>query len=182
METDPKGQLGGLESSDAVRRRLAAESHGFKCPSCGKTNAEIMQECTRVADSCPIAKQDIEIPSELSLAWKDEMTDRVPLSTGRLELNDASRPPLVTAQAPRLESTTSTANATPTGLTNGEAVSGVSATTRGELASNRVVSLSQQQHLLETQVHAELAPLWVDRVILIIIGTLIAILIKVFIL
>lgn len=35
METDPKGQLGGLSTGDAVRRSLAAESRAWRCGGCG---------------------------------------------------------------------------------------------------------------------------------------------------
>ncbi|KAL1835910.1 hypothetical protein VTJ49DRAFT_5894 [Mycothermus thermophilus] len=34
METDPKGQLGGVDASEEVRRRLAGESRGWKCGVC----------------------------------------------------------------------------------------------------------------------------------------------------
>ncbi|EQB54436.1 ubiquitin-conjugating enzyme [Colletotrichum gloeosporioides Cg-14] len=49
METDPRGQLGGLETSDA--------------------------ECEESAKSIAVTSEpsDVEIPSELKMGWKDEM-------------------------------------------------------------------------------------------------------------
>ncbi|EON98666.1 putative ubiquitin-conjugating enzyme protein [Phaeoacremonium minimum UCRPA7] len=76
METDPKGQLGGLDTSDAVRRRLANESGAFRCSACGKTNAEIIKECEDAAkeasdEAGPSA--EVEIPKDLKMGWRDEM-------------------------------------------------------------------------------------------------------------
>ncbi|KAI5461060.1 ubiquitin-conjugating enzyme/RWD-like protein [Mariannaea sp. PMI_226] len=73
METDARGQLGGLETTDVVRKRLASESSGFKCATCGKTNAEIMKECEERTKESSAAAQEVEIPKELNMGWRDEM-------------------------------------------------------------------------------------------------------------
>ena len=74
METDAKGQLGGLETSDAVRRRLATESQSFRCGICGKTNVDIMKECEERAKESDLVKAtEVEIPPELKMGWKDDM-------------------------------------------------------------------------------------------------------------
>lgn len=82
METDPKGQLGGLETTDDVRRRLATESKAFRCSVCAKTNGEIMEECEKAAQEYEAANREtssskaaveVEVPSELKLAWRDEL-------------------------------------------------------------------------------------------------------------
>lgn len=74
METDSKGQLGGLETPDATRKRLALESQSFRCPACARTNKEIMQECQEQAAAMGTASEDEkEVPSELKMGWKDEM-------------------------------------------------------------------------------------------------------------
>lgn len=73
METDPRGQLGGLESTDAIRERHAAASHSYRCPACAKSNAEIIQECTELAKASEITETNVEIPTELKLGWKDEL-------------------------------------------------------------------------------------------------------------
>lgn len=76
METDAKGQLGGLDTSDAVRRRLAGESGAFRCSACAKTNAEIIRECEEAAkkasdEAGPSA--EVEVPKDLKMGWRDEM-------------------------------------------------------------------------------------------------------------
>jgi len=76
METDPKGQLGGMECSKEERERLAKQSVNWKCGMCGRSNGEIMHEAEEAAsaseqkDGPPKVE---EIPKELSLGWKDEM-------------------------------------------------------------------------------------------------------------
>ena len=49
METDAKGQLGGLDTSEAERRRCAELSGAWKCSGCGKSNEEILAECEEAA-------------------------------------------------------------------------------------------------------------------------------------
>ncbi|KAL2133296.1 hypothetical protein VTI74DRAFT_2597 [Chaetomium olivicolor] len=79
METDVKGQLGGLEASEAVRRRLAAESAAWRCGGCsgGKTNREIMEECEERARELGLAEkergEEEKVPEELKMEWRDEM-------------------------------------------------------------------------------------------------------------
>ncbi|KAL6851804.1 UBC-like protein [Trichoderma novae-zelandiae] len=76
METDVLGQLGGLETTGAVRRRLAQESTSFKCAVCARTNADIIAECEerckQAASPCP----DESVPAELNLGWRDELETR----------------------------------------------------------------------------------------------------------
>lgn len=89
METDAGGQLGGLDTSDAVRRRLAADSGSWRCAGCGgRTNKEIMAECERAAREAEAEattaegggggggerkRQEVEIPKELKMGFRDEM-------------------------------------------------------------------------------------------------------------
>lgn len=73
METDAKGQLGGLECTDDMRRRMAKASQGWKCPSCGKSNRDILAACEEAAKSADSVKPDEEVPKELKMGWKDEM-------------------------------------------------------------------------------------------------------------
>lgn len=87
METDAKGQLGGLDTSDAVRRRLAAESGGWKCGVCngGKANREIMAEQEEIVRKLDEEegnerkrREEVEVPEELRMGFKDEMEKAAP--------------------------------------------------------------------------------------------------------
>ena len=78
METDPRGQLGGLDASDAVRRRLAAESRAWRCPACGpRSNQAILADCeaaAREADAAAgAARPEVSVPADLKMGWRDEM-------------------------------------------------------------------------------------------------------------
>lgn len=73
METDVLGQLGGLETTEAVRRRLAQESVSFKCAVCAKTNADIIAECEDRCKQTTSVCQDISVPAELNMGWRDEL-------------------------------------------------------------------------------------------------------------
>lgn len=77
METDARGQLGGLDTSDAVRRKLATESKGWKCAVCAKTNGEIIAECEERCKELDAEnsekRQEVEVPAELKMGFRDEM-------------------------------------------------------------------------------------------------------------
>lgn len=73
METDPKGQLGGMDCSAAERERVAKNSGEWKCGICGKSNAEILKESAEAAEKEGSSSREVEVPKELSMAWKDEM-------------------------------------------------------------------------------------------------------------
>ncbi|KJZ75512.1 hypothetical protein HIM_04975 [Hirsutella minnesotensis 3608] len=73
METDARGQLGGIDTTDAVRLRLAQESGSFQCHTCAVTNAQIIEEAERRAQESSTAAADVQVPQELSMEWKDEM-------------------------------------------------------------------------------------------------------------
>ncbi|KAK7749952.1 hypothetical protein SLS53_000534 [Cytospora paraplurivora] len=86
METDPKGQLGGLATGDDVRRALARESREWRCGGCGgRTNGEIIKESEEEAARSAGAEAgggegsgcsrsgEVEVPAELKLGFRDEM-------------------------------------------------------------------------------------------------------------
>lgn len=76
METDAKGQLGGLEMSEDARKKMAADSVRWRCAGCGKTNQEILTECEKAAKEKEEEggkREEEAVPSELKMAWKDEM-------------------------------------------------------------------------------------------------------------
>ncbi|KAL1895182.1 hypothetical protein Sste5346_005327 [Sporothrix stenoceras] len=97
METDPKGQVGGVDASDAVRRRLAGESGAFVCTGCGgRTNAAILEESA--AEEKAAGKQSKEeeaVPAELKLVFRDELpTPQTAAAAG--SSNNASLAPATT--------------------------------------------------------------------------------------
>ena len=80
MVTDSRGQVGGLDSPEHVRRRLAAESRAWGCPACGsRSNEDIMAECAEAARKHEAegggrpAAADEQVPAELKMGFRDEM-------------------------------------------------------------------------------------------------------------
>lgn len=75
METGASGQIGGLDTSDAVRTRLAASSRSWRCGVCARTNEEIIAECEERCRESGESSQstEVEIPAELRMAFRDEM-------------------------------------------------------------------------------------------------------------
>jgi ubiquitin-conjugating enzyme E2 J1 len=77
MDTDAKGQLGGIECSPQVRKRMAGESGASTCPTCGKSNADIMKEREEAAALIEAKegkkKEEEAVPEELRLAYRDEL-------------------------------------------------------------------------------------------------------------
>lgn len=126
METDPRGQVGGLDASDAVRRRLAGESGAFVCNGCGgRTNAAILAESAAEeaalktseegqARAAAAAAADGVVPPELTLAYRDELEAR----TAQAEAS-GSASPAAPATPATTTATTATTTTTPTAGTPG---------------------------------------------------------------
>lgn len=75
MDTDAKGQLGGMDASEEVRRRFAGHSKAGRCAACGKSNEEIMREqdeAVRAGGGEGEKGQDT-VPEELRLAYRDDL-------------------------------------------------------------------------------------------------------------
>ncbi|KAI1335215.1 ubiquitin-conjugating enzyme/RWD-like protein [Xylariaceae sp. FL0016] len=79
METGASGQIGGLDTSDAVRTKLAASSKAWKCATCAKSNEQIMAECEERYKEFEdqyggsSERKEVEIPAELKMGFRDEM-------------------------------------------------------------------------------------------------------------
>ncbi|TAQ84349.1 hypothetical protein B7494_g7325 [Chlorociboria aeruginascens] len=72
METDARGQLGGLETNEQTRKRLADDSRRWKCSGCGRSNEDILKEVQESAEK-EGKREEEKVPEELKMGWKDEM-------------------------------------------------------------------------------------------------------------
>ncbi|KAI9828795.1 MAG: hypothetical protein M1832_001900 [Thelocarpon impressellum] len=109
MDQEAKGQVGGLDTEEGVRRKLAATSRVWRCAGCGgRTNEDIMREVELAVEAAE--KDDSkagqrlggaeEVPRELRLAYKDDME-----SSKNEQGSSASTPPILEAdQAARRHS------------------------------------------------------------------------------
>ncbi|MCJ1412473.1 hypothetical protein MMC19_006567 [Ptychographa xylographoides] len=78
MTGEAKGQVGGLDMSEAGRQRLARESRKWRCAGgCGgRTNEEVLAECQaecEAAESAGKERKEEVLPEELRLAYRDDM-------------------------------------------------------------------------------------------------------------
>lgn len=198
METDPKGQLGGLETSDAVRKRHATASHAFKCPACAKTNIEIIQECeenARANTDSSESTNEVEIPTELKLGYKDEMGKAAdpegdaPVSgTRTLRTDDDTESTQLaegfvrTTPETNMPNSSSVPKPQPPGVAaySARPAQGIPVPTRTvSLPPAPNVSMRQVQPVHQHRPHDEGVPLWVDRAIVVLVVLLLAMVSKV---
>jgi ubiquitin-conjugating enzyme E2 J1 len=91
MDTDAKGQLGGIECSKDARERMARESGNWACAGCGKSNGEIMKEkeaAVKEIEEKEGARKEDEVPDELRLAYRDELGNK---EEGEAETKDKGK-------------------------------------------------------------------------------------------
>jgi len=76
MDTDAKGQLGGIECSKDAREKMARDSGKWTCAGCGKSNADIIkerEEAVKGMGETEGKRKEEEVPEELRLAYRDEL-------------------------------------------------------------------------------------------------------------
>lgn len=74
MDTDAKGQLGGMDATEEVRKRLAKQSQAWKCGACGKTNQALMAEQEGAVKEHGGEGKKEEVPEELRLAYREDLS------------------------------------------------------------------------------------------------------------
>lgn len=94
MDSEAKGQLGGVDTSREVRVRLAKESRTWRCQGCAKTNQDIVKEREELVGQ--EEKLEEEIPEELKLGYKDELVKQEDESS----TNQATNVPIAEPVAP----------------------------------------------------------------------------------
>lgn len=185
METDARGQLGGLETTDAVRQRLAAESSSFKCAACGKTNGEIIKECEERASEASSSAQEVEVPKELNMGWRDEMEAKKKTENKADEANDDAEAAelaegfVQTAPIAVDNSTPEINNPTPTRTTapNPAPVPAGPAPNAAAPIPRAVAPGTQRQQIRRASDDG--VPVWLDRTIVVLVVLLVALVLKI---
>ncbi|KAI7784761.1 ubiquitin-conjugating enzyme [Diaporthe eres] len=204
METDSKGQLGGLDTTDAVRRRLATESRGWRCNACGgRTNEEIMKECEEAAKAAEAEAgegsskaSEVEVPPELSMGFKDEMEKNTAAAAaggsagGSIEATAQAMEDAETAElaegfvqtVPRVDLDAGGASSTAARLAQpGQSVPQPTRTVPLPNAAHNTAVPLQQAQLLQQQhtLNDRGVPKWIDRVIAALVVCLVGMILKV---
>lgn len=184
METEVKGQLGGLEAPKIVRERLAKESGGWTCTTCAKSNAEIMKACGQRCQESTTETKDVAVPQELKMAWKDEMLDKSPeeesddqhASTEDGELAEGF---VQTLSAPqRAMAFNREGGITPPVRRQ---LTGQDENAQDQNMENTAPTVQQRVPVAANSQRAtdEAIPLWIDRAIVVLVVLLVALLLKV---
>ncbi len=109
MDSEAKGQLGGMDCTEGTRRTMAGESRRWRCAGCGRSNEEILGECMEAArkkeDEGETRKEEeVVVPEELRLAYRDEL-GRTPETQSQEQApiapSNTSNPPPASAGATR---------------------------------------------------------------------------------
>lgn len=153
MDTNAKGQLGGMDASEEVRKRMAGQSVTWKCPVCAKANGDVMREqeeaARRYGDSS--TKDQVKVPDELSLAYREELnkTNGQDENLSKMEAASSTR-----------ESAKSTANPSPD-----EAAAASSNPHRVDPPTRSMHVQVQQQVERPQREPLDGVPAWVDKAI-----------------
>ncbi|KAL5119906.1 hypothetical protein ACEQ8H_002268 [Pleosporales sp. CAS-2024a] len=92
MDTDAKGQVGGLECTRDAREKMARESRAWTCPACAKSNADIIRErelLVRDTDARHGPREEDAVPDDLRLAYRDELGTKRDGTKGDVDLASA---------------------------------------------------------------------------------------------
>ena len=160
MDTDAKGQLGGMDAGEAIRRKMAKESTQWKCGACGRINAEVMKEQAEAAAGEEGGKEE-EVPEQLRLAFREDLgKGAAGDDAGKAEVNGVTNQntetaPAVSAPISAVPQTSATPTAQPT----------------------RTVQASMAQPQQRRAPAAEVGdiPAWIDKAIIGIVFAIIAI-------
>jgi ubiquitin-conjugating enzyme E2 J1 len=191
METDARGQLGGVETTDNVRRRLAGDSSSFKCSTCGKSNAEIIRESeARCAEQGESSADPVEVPSELKLGYRDEIEGKGAEASKNIESASTDVPPFGTESAETAELAEGFVQTVPqaaTSLDNPAALASNPHAAPGQGAPQPTAQIENGALPRPAQVALPPArrqsddgvPLWIDRAIVVLVVLLAALLLKI---
>lgn len=173
METDAKGQLGGLDTSEAERRRYAEASGNWKCGICGRCNREILAETAEAAkanqDGEGSKRVEEEVPKELTIKVKDESekgsvgdTEEAELAEGFVQTAPIAAPapvypPARPAQGvPQLTGSVSTGN---------ESQAAVQNLQQRNIINSQPPAQAIRERAAEVRRSTDGVPIWIDRAI-----------------
>ncbi|KAK8040810.1 ubiquitin-conjugating enzyme [Apiospora phragmitis] len=196
METDASGQIGGLNSTEPVRRRLASESRAWTCSACGKSNENIIREveveCQRLDEEEQGEKrrrEEVEVPAELRMGFRDEMMEKTKAPEGSADAGGAA------AAAGSGSGAATTTTTTEEGTETAQLAEGFVQTApmpaarpgQGVPQPTRTIPLPRPaaaqapaaaQWPQNRAANADV-PMWIDYAIMVLVGLLIAMLLKI---
>jgi ubiquitin-conjugating enzyme E2 J1 len=114
MDTDAKGQLGGMDAGEAIRRKMAKDSTQWKCGACGRVNAEVMKEQAEAAAGEEGGKEE-EVPEQLRLAFREDLGKGANgEEAGKVEAKNTEAAPVASVPTSAVRQTPATPTVQPT--------------------------------------------------------------------
>jgi ubiquitin-conjugating enzyme E2 J1 len=162
METDAKGQLGGLDMGEQGRRKLAETSAAWKCKDCGRSNGEILEECAKAAAELGGETQEEVVPEGLVIGTKNDMEK----AKAEREASRSDAAPITIPASPYPPARPAQSVPAPT------------ATVQTQQAPPPNFGVQQNAIAARQQVSTDGVPLWVDRAIGAVIICIVALVMK----
>ena len=154
MESEAGGQVGGMEASDFLRKRLAASSPEWRCGACGKSNGEVMKEQEAASlESDTVSQKEERIPEGLRLDYRENLTEKTN-STG--EVKAATKDSQASAGAPSLSCSSAHA---PTPTVGGQ-------------SADRTRTSGAERNFPRPRQTPDEMPVWIDKAIFGVLGAL----------
>lgn len=175
MDTDAKGQLGGVECSRDARERMARDSGKWTCAGCGKSNAETMKEredAVKEIVGMEGKRTEEEVPEELRLAYRDELGQKEEADAEKL---DKEKGKAVEEEVQPGASTQSTTTAAPVHAASTQPSSSAVVSAAGPTGTIPAVPLQQM-----AQQSADRSLAWIDACIWCVLAMLLFMVIKKF--
>lgn len=195
METDARGQLGGLETSGRERERIAEGTGAWKCGICGRSNSEILEETAKAAKEKEAGGEKVEevvVPGELRMGFKDEMGKEKEGGEKIEEKSLAEGTSESAAKIPATPASRSSTNASPyppakpaqtvpqrTGSSSNSQPSQPPTEIRQRTQPLPPTTLAGQQAQIAQQRSNDGVPMWIDRAIVGVVVLLAAMVLKV---
>lgn len=158
MDTDAKGQLGGMDASEEARKRWAGQSKGWKCGACGKTNEALMAEQEEAVKAIGVTKAEETVPEELRLAYREDLS---------------TKPGEGAAKGAGVAADVASPQAPPTGISNTTQTASTAPAPLATIPSVQAPAPQQQQPHPQQRRPNEVVPAWIDKAIYGIIAALV---------
>jgi len=169
METDAKGQLGGLDTSEKERKRCAEGSGSWKCTTCGRSNEDILRECeeaVKASEGEGMERVEEIVPEGLVIGSREDLG----LSNKKRQGSVPEEEDVDTEEAELAEGFVQTAPQEPyqaarPGQTVPQPTAALSSQPRPipAMQTNPPVALAYQRN--PPRVSADGVPIWIDRAI-----------------
>nr|POF13626.1 ubiquitin-conjugating enzyme e2 j1 [Quercus suber] len=163
MDTAAGGQVGGMEASESARVRMAAQSIGWTCVACGKSNEEIITDHDRLVAEIGKVDKTEDVPGELRLTYREDL--------GKAEENGK------TATDPETVNVGATVPSQPLGITSDTATQQVSAQSRSQVDTRP----QQAPQTRGTPAADDGVPAWIDKAILGVVAALVIMILRLWI-